>query len=193
MRSQRRRRARAGRARRSSAGSTTGSTRRRQAALDRRPARKGRDRRLLDLLLHQLPANAPHLKAWDEGYRRAGLVIVGVHAPEFAFERVSSNVRSAVKRLGIRYPVRPGQRLPDLARIRQRLLAGQVPDRQDRPRALHALRRRGVRRDRELDPAAAGREGEDAAGRRCRIGLPATSRLRSRTSATRVSIATPDP
>ena len=47
----------------------------------------------------------PHLKAWDEAYRRAGLVIVGVHAPEFAFERVSSNVRSAVKRLGIRYPV----------------------------------------------------------------------------------------
>ena len=47
----------------------------------------------------------PHLKAWDQAYRRAGLVIVGVHAPEFAFERVSSNVRSAVKRLGIRYPV----------------------------------------------------------------------------------------
>jgi cytochrome c biogenesis protein CcdA/thiol-disulfide isomerase/thioredoxin len=47
----------------------------------------------------------PHLKAWDESYRRAGLTIVGVHAPEFAFERVTSNVRSAVKRLGLRYPV----------------------------------------------------------------------------------------
>lgn len=47
----------------------------------------------------------PHLKAWDKTYRRAGLVIVGVHAPEFAFERVPSNVRSAVKRLGLRYPV----------------------------------------------------------------------------------------
>ena len=47
----------------------------------------------------------PHLKAWDEAYRRAGLTIVGVHAPEFAFERVSSNVRSAVNRLGVRYPV----------------------------------------------------------------------------------------
>ena len=47
----------------------------------------------------------PHLKAWDEAYRRAGLVIVGVHAPEFAFERVASNVRAAVKRLGLRYPV----------------------------------------------------------------------------------------
>ncbi len=47
----------------------------------------------------------PQLKAWDRAYRRAGLTIVGVHAPEFAFERVPSNVRSAVKRLGIRYPV----------------------------------------------------------------------------------------
>ncbi len=47
----------------------------------------------------------PHLKAWDATYRRQGLVIVGVHTPEFAFEHVSSNVRAAVKRLGIEYPV----------------------------------------------------------------------------------------
>ncbi|MBA2475009.1 MAG: cytochrome c biogenesis protein DipZ [Actinobacteria bacterium] len=47
----------------------------------------------------------PHLKAWDAAYRKDGLVIVGVHSPEFAFERVPSNVRSAVRRLGVRYPV----------------------------------------------------------------------------------------
>jgi len=47
----------------------------------------------------------PHLKAWDRAYRKAGLTIVGVHSPEFAFERVPANVRSAVKRLGVRYPV----------------------------------------------------------------------------------------
>ena len=47
----------------------------------------------------------PHLKAWYATYRKDGLVIVGVHTPEFAFEHVTSNVRSAVKRLGIRYPV----------------------------------------------------------------------------------------
>ncbi len=47
----------------------------------------------------------PHLKAWDASYRAAGLTIVGVHSPEFAFERVPDNVRSAVDRLGIRYPV----------------------------------------------------------------------------------------
>ena len=47
----------------------------------------------------------PHVKAWDHAYRRSGLVIVGVHSPEFAFERVPDNVRSAVRRLGVRYPV----------------------------------------------------------------------------------------
>jgi thiol-disulfide isomerase/thioredoxin len=47
----------------------------------------------------------PHLEAWDRAYRKAGLVIVGVHTPEFAFEHVVSNVRSASRRLGVRYPV----------------------------------------------------------------------------------------
>jgi cytochrome c biogenesis protein CcdA/thiol-disulfide isomerase/thioredoxin len=47
----------------------------------------------------------PHLKAWDAAYRSAGLRIVGIHSPEFAFEHVPDNVRSAVKRLGLRYPV----------------------------------------------------------------------------------------
>jgi cytochrome c biogenesis protein CcdA/thiol-disulfide isomerase/thioredoxin len=47
----------------------------------------------------------PHLEAWDRLYRKRGLVIVGVHTPEFAFEHVPSNVRSAVQRLGVRYPV----------------------------------------------------------------------------------------
>jgi cytochrome c biogenesis protein CcdA/thiol-disulfide isomerase/thioredoxin len=47
----------------------------------------------------------PHLKAWYAAYHDKGLVIVGVHTPEFAFEHVTSNVRAAVKRLGIAYPV----------------------------------------------------------------------------------------
>jgi thiol-disulfide isomerase/thioredoxin len=47
----------------------------------------------------------PHLEAWDSTYRSKGLVIIGVHTPEFAFEHVASNVRAAVKRLGIHYPV----------------------------------------------------------------------------------------
>jgi cytochrome c biogenesis protein CcdA/thiol-disulfide isomerase/thioredoxin len=47
----------------------------------------------------------PHVKAWDEAYRDAGLVIVGVHTPEFAFERDPDNVRRAVRDHGIEYPV----------------------------------------------------------------------------------------
>ncbi len=47
----------------------------------------------------------PYLKAWDARYRSKGLVILGVHTPEFAFEHDVGNVRAAVKRLGISYPV----------------------------------------------------------------------------------------
>jgi cytochrome c biogenesis protein CcdA/thiol-disulfide isomerase/thioredoxin len=47
----------------------------------------------------------PHLKAWYDTYHSQGLEIIGVHTPEFAFEHVASNVKAAVKRLGIPYPV----------------------------------------------------------------------------------------
>ena len=47
----------------------------------------------------------PYLKAWDAKYRQDGLVIIGVHAPEFAFEREPANVAKAIQDLGIRYPV----------------------------------------------------------------------------------------
>jgi cytochrome c biogenesis protein CcdA/thiol-disulfide isomerase/thioredoxin len=47
----------------------------------------------------------PYLKRWDEAYRDKGLVLVGVHSPEFAFERERSNVEDAVDRLGLEYPI----------------------------------------------------------------------------------------
>jgi thiol-disulfide isomerase/thioredoxin len=47
----------------------------------------------------------PFVKAWWEKYRDDGLVVIGVHAPEFAFEREPANVARAVKDLGIAYPV----------------------------------------------------------------------------------------
>jgi len=47
----------------------------------------------------------PYVKAWDEKYRKDGLVVIGVHAPEFAFEREPENVARAIKDLGVRYPV----------------------------------------------------------------------------------------
>ena len=47
----------------------------------------------------------PYVKAWAEKYRDQGLVVIGVHAPEFAFERNVGNVTKAMKDLGITYPV----------------------------------------------------------------------------------------
>ena len=47
----------------------------------------------------------PHVKAWHEKYKDKGLVVVGVHTPEFPFERSTSNVQTAIKRFDIRYPV----------------------------------------------------------------------------------------
>src|SRR4051794_38370507 len=47
----------------------------------------------------------PYLKAWDARYRRQGLTIVGVHSPEFAFEKDAGNVRRAIRAAGLRYPV----------------------------------------------------------------------------------------
>lgn len=47
----------------------------------------------------------PYVKAWAEKYKDQGLVVVGVHAPEFAFERDAANVGKAVRDLGITYPV----------------------------------------------------------------------------------------
>lgn len=47
----------------------------------------------------------PYLNAWYKKYADDGLVIIGMHAPEFAFERVKSNVQRAVDDAGIKYPV----------------------------------------------------------------------------------------
>ena len=47
----------------------------------------------------------PYLNAWYEKYRGQGLEIVGVHTPEFEFEKKYDNVAAAVKKFGIRYPV----------------------------------------------------------------------------------------
>jgi thiol-disulfide isomerase/thioredoxin len=46
-----------------------------------------------------------HLDAWYAAYRSAGLDVIGVHTPEYAFEQVTSNVEAGAKRLGITYPI----------------------------------------------------------------------------------------
>jgi thiol-disulfide isomerase/thioredoxin len=47
----------------------------------------------------------PHLTSLQEKYKDKGLVIIGVHSPEFAFEKSTANVAAAIKRHGITYPV----------------------------------------------------------------------------------------
>ncbi|WP_448141921.1 cytochrome c biogenesis protein DipZ [Stenotrophomonas bentonitica] len=47
----------------------------------------------------------PYVREWEQRYRDQGLVVIGVHAPEFAFERNLGNVQRAVKELKIDYPV----------------------------------------------------------------------------------------
>ncbi len=47
----------------------------------------------------------PYIKGWHQKYKDHGLVVIGVHAPEFAFERDPDNVGKAVRDLGVTYPV----------------------------------------------------------------------------------------
>src|SRR5262245_10774051 len=47
----------------------------------------------------------PYVRAWAEKYKDQGLVVIGVHTPEFAFEKNLNNVRAAVSELTIGYPV----------------------------------------------------------------------------------------
>ena len=47
----------------------------------------------------------PQLRAWYNRYKNQGFVIVGVHAPEFPWEKPLEKVKAAAKRLGVTYPV----------------------------------------------------------------------------------------
>src|SRR6266699_4654025 len=47
----------------------------------------------------------PYVRAWAEKYRDHGLVVIGVHSPEFAFEHDIENVRRAAKDMRIEYPI----------------------------------------------------------------------------------------
>ncbi len=47
----------------------------------------------------------PYLESWDKKYRKEGLVIIGVHTPEFEFEKNPDNVKKAAENLGVAYPV----------------------------------------------------------------------------------------
>ena len=78
----------------------------------------------------------PYVRAWSQAYRDDGLIVIGVHTPEFSFEHEIDRVRQAIEERGIDYPVAVDNELRDLERLRQPLLAGAL------------LRRRGGRHPR---------------------------------------------
>ena len=81
----------------------------------------------------------PYVRAWAAKYADAGLTVVGVHTPEFGFERDVDNITAAVARLRRRVPGRDRQRLRRLAGLREPLLAGgrTSPTREGRIRYHH--------------------------------------------------------
>ena len=112
----------------------------------------------------------PHLRAWYAAYHRAGLEIVGVHTPEFAFEHVRGNVSQATQDLHVTWPVALDNRYKTWdAYSNQYWPAEYLVDRLGRVRRS-ALRRRRVRRHRAGDPQPVGGEphirSQSAASRR---------------------------
>ena len=107
---------------------------------------------------------APWLRTWAEKYKDAGLVVIGVHSPEFAFEQDPARVRRLHRRDGHALP--GGDRQPpcDLAGIPQSVLAGALPRRCAGPDPSPAVRRRRLRQGRGGLPVAA--EGSGRAGSR---------------------------
>ena len=95
----------------------------------------------------------PHVVGWYGAYRDKGFEVIGVHTPEYAFEKEEGNVVSGAKRLGHHLSDRHGQRLLDVDQLPQPLLACRVPRRPAGHRASRQVRRRRLRRHRKADPA----------------------------------------
>ncbi|MGV9706154.1 redoxin domain-containing protein [Streptomyces sp. NPDC003483] len=62
----------------------------------------------------------PHIEAWNRAYKSAGLEIIGVHSPEFSFEKNASNVSDQAHKLGVTYPVALDNRLTTWDNYRNR-------------------------------------------------------------------------
>jgi cytochrome c biogenesis protein CcdA/thiol-disulfide isomerase/thioredoxin len=62
----------------------------------------------------------PHVNAWYDAYKDAGLEVIGVHAPEYAFEKEPRNVKAGAKSFGIEYPVAIDNKLSTWTNYRNR-------------------------------------------------------------------------
>ena len=121
-----------------------------------RPRRKGRARRFLDAHVHQLASHA--LLRSRVGRRRTddrGLVIVGVHTPEFPFEQDVDDVREAVRDMSDRVSGRDRQRLPVWRAFGNRYWPAAILRRRGGRSSASPVRRRSLRRIGAGDPAVA--------------------------------------
>jgi thiol-disulfide isomerase/thioredoxin len=98
----------------------------------------------------------PHVREWSEKYKDQGLVVIGVHAPEFAFERRLDNVKHAVGNLGLKFPI-VIDNVRDMAVVFQPVVAGELLRRRPGTHSLPPLRGRRVREVRAGDSATSGR------------------------------------
>ena len=114
----------------------------------------------------------PQVEAWYEKYRRDGLVVLGVHTPEFPFERISSNVEEAIGANGLSYPVVQDNEYGTWNAFANQYWPAKYLIDADGARPLRAFRRGRLRGDRAGDPLAARRarvaapRGRDAGARR---------------------------
>jgi thiol-disulfide isomerase/thioredoxin len=74
----------------------------------------------------------PYVRAWSQGYRNDGLIVIGVHTPEFSFEHDIDGVRRGDGGASDRLPGSGRQRLRGLERVRQPFLAGALLRRRGR-------------------------------------------------------------
>ena len=66
----------------------------------------------------------PYVRAWATKYKDQGLVVIGVHSPEFAFEKNLDNVRRAAKEMKVNHPIAVDSELCDMACSQEPILAG---------------------------------------------------------------------
>ena len=101
----------------------------------------------------------PHVTEWDRRYGNRGLTVLGIHSPEFAFEKSREGVVDAVERHRIDYPVAQDNDFVTWFAFKNRYWPAKYLIRSDGHIPVHALRRRGLSGDRADDqgPARRGR------------------------------------
>jgi hypothetical protein len=97
----------------------------------------------------------PQLRDWHAKYQAKGLTIVGVHSPEFSWEKPYDKVVAATRELGVAYPVVQDNDFVIWKRFRQPLLARRGHRGQEGHHPIHPYRRGQLRRDGAPDPDAA--------------------------------------